>query len=111
MRSFNHVNAFNKNDTIVQMARCSFDAHVEEIIGALIIGATVIMLRPRGNLDFAYLTRVLGIKQITCMDSVPSVLQRFLTFVEEHNRQSAIKYLRCLLSGGAYSFERIISVL
>ena len=55
MHSLIHIDTFNKNDTIVQMARCSFDIHVQEILGTLMIGATLVMLHPRGNIDFEYL--------------------------------------------------------
>ena len=111
MRSASHIGAFNRNDTVVQMARCSFDIHVGDIIGTLMIGATVVMLRPGGTLDFAYLTTVLGMKQVTRMDSVPSLLQRLFQFVEEHNRQSAMAHLIRLVAAGVYSFERIVSLL
>ena len=111
MRSASHIGAFNRNDTVVQMARCSFDIHVEDIMGGLIVGATVVMLRPGGMLDFEYLTTVLGMKQVTRMDSVPSLLQRLFQFVEEHNRQSAMEYLIRLVAAGIYSFERNASLL
>ena len=49
MHSLIHIDTFTKNDTIVQMARCSFDVHVQDILGTLMIGATLIMLRPEGT--------------------------------------------------------------
>ena len=49
------------------MARCTFDIHVQEILGTLMIGATLVMLRPRGNIDFDYLYAVLEQKQISYM--------------------------------------------
>ena len=58
MHSLSYIDTFNKKDTIVQMARCSFDIHVQEIIGTLMVGATLVMLRPRGNIDFEYLSEV-----------------------------------------------------
>ena len=39
MHSLVHIDTFNKHDTVVQMARCSFDIHVQEILGTLMIGA------------------------------------------------------------------------
>ena len=33
MHSLININTFNKDDTAVQMARCSFDIHVQEILG------------------------------------------------------------------------------
>ncbi|CAF4254780.1 unnamed protein product, partial [Adineta steineri] len=33
MHSLVYINSFNKHDTVVQMTRCSFDIHVQEILG------------------------------------------------------------------------------
>jgi non-ribosomal peptide synthetase component F len=100
MHSLTDVNTFNKNDTVVQMSRCSFDIHVQEILGTLINGATLVMLHPRGTIDFEYLSEVLDRKQITCMHSVPSLLYHFFTYIHEHNNQQVIKSLRSLCSSG-----------
>ena len=94
------MDVLNKNDIIVQMVRCSFDTHVQDIMGALMVGATLVMLHPRGNLDFDYLSCVLGRKQVTCMTTVPSLLHRFFTFLKETNNSNAGKSLRSLCSGG-----------
>lgn len=87
------------------MARCSYDSHVEEILGSLVIGRMVIMLRPEGTLDLEYVMTTLETKQITCIESVPSLLQSLFTLIEERNRKNVIKYLRSLVAGGTYSFE------
>ncbi len=50
------MDIFNENHTILQMGRCSFDIHVQEILGTLMVGGTVVMLHPRGNIDFDYLS-------------------------------------------------------
>jgi non-ribosomal peptide synthetase component F len=100
MNSLTYNDAFNGRDTIVQMARCSFDIHVEDIIGTLMFGAALIMLHPRGNIDFEYLSAVLEKKQVTYINSVPSLFHSFFTFVEQYNRRDAVKYLRIVCSGG-----------
>jgi non-ribosomal peptide synthetase component F len=100
MHSLTDVDTFNKNDTVIQMSRCSFDIHVQEILGTLINGATLIMLRPRGTMDFEYLSGVLDAKQITYMHSVPSLLHHFFSYIQEHNNQKVIKWLRSLCSSG-----------
>ncbi len=82
------------------MSRCSFDIHVQEIFGALINGATLVMLHPRGTLDFEYLSEVLRGKQITYMHSVPSLLYHFFTYIKEHNNQQVTQHLRSLCSSG-----------
>jgi non-ribosomal peptide synthetase component F len=100
MHSLTDVNTFNKNDTVIQMSRCSFDIHVQEMWGTLINGATLVMLHPRGTMDFEYLSGVLERKQITYMHSVPSLLYQFFTYIQEHNNQQATQRLRSLCSSG-----------
>ena len=82
------------------MARCSFDIHVQEIFGILMNGATLVMLHPEGTLDFEYLFEVLNQKQITYMHSVPSLLYRFFTYIQQHHNPQDIKSLRSICSIG-----------
>ena len=56
MYSLIYIGTFNEKDTVIQMARCSFDTHVQDILGTLMIGATLIMLHPEGTIDFDYLS-------------------------------------------------------
>ncbi|CAF4142030.1 unnamed protein product, partial [Adineta steineri] len=100
IQSLVHVDIFNKNDTIIQMARCSFDLHVQEILGALIIGATVVMLHPRGNVDFEYLFTIMENKQITFLYSVPTLLALFFNFIKDNKTIDIMQYLRSLCTGG-----------
>jgi non-ribosomal peptide synthetase component F len=100
MHSWIYVNIFNKDDIVVQMARCSFDIHVQQVLGTLMSGATLVMLHPGGSIDFEYLTRVLGEKQITYMNTVPSLLYNLFIFVQKCDNRESIQYLRSLGSGG-----------
>jgi non-ribosomal peptide synthetase component F len=100
MHSLIYTDVFDENDTIIQMARCSFDIHVEDIIGTLLAGATLVMLHPKGNIDFEYLVSILKHKQISYMHTVPSLLLSFFTFLQETNNLNAIRYLRTLCSSG-----------
>lgn len=100
MHSLISMNRFNKNDTTVQMASCSFDVHLEDIFGTLMAGGTLVMLHPSGNMDFHYLSRILQQKQITYIHTVPSLLHSFFIFLQETNNLGAIKYLHTLCNGG-----------
>ena len=100
MQSLIHINSFNEDDTAVQMARCSFDIHVQEIFGILTIGASLVMLHPRGTIDFDYLTRILYKQQITYVHAVPSLLYHLFTFLEQHRIRHVLQYLRSLCSIG-----------
>ncbi|CAF0774841.1 unnamed protein product [Adineta steineri] len=82
------------------MARCSFDIHLFEIIGSLMVGAGLVMLHPGGTIDYDYLSLVLDIKQVSYMDGVPSAMYTFFSFVQLEEKKDACKYLRCLTGGG-----------
>ncbi len=94
------VGTFNEKHNVVQVVRCSFDIHVGDIIGTLITGATLIMIHPKGNLDFEYLADVLRNKQITYLQTVPTHLNSFFLFLRNTNNMSAIKLLQSLISSG-----------
>jgi acyl-coenzyme A synthetase/AMP-(fatty) acid ligase len=82
------------------MSQCTFDIHVQEVLATLMSGATLVMIRPRGNIDFDYLAIILREKQITYMHTVPTLLHKFLTFILKYNKREDIRYLRSLCSSG-----------
>ncbi|CAF4096054.1 unnamed protein product [Adineta steineri] len=100
MHSMVSIDAVNKNDIVIQIARCSFDVHVLDIVGTLMIGATLIMLRPDGILDLDYFTSVLKRKQATYIQAVPSLLRTFFTFLKETHRLTPETYFRSVCSSG-----------
>ena len=85
------------------MARCSFDLHVQEILGTLMIGTTVIMLHPQGNYDFEYLSMHIERKQITFLYTVPTLLQLLFNFIKDTKKAYVMQYLRSLCTGGRYT--------
>ena len=100
MRSLIQSDVINAKDTIVQIARCSFDVHVQDVIGTLTTGATLVMLHPGGIFDFEYLADVMKQKNITWITTVPTMLQNFFTFLELTNNLKAIRCLRSICSAG-----------
>jgi acyl-coenzyme A synthetase/AMP-(fatty) acid ligase len=82
------------------MSQCTFDIHVQEVLATLMSGATLVMIRPRGNIDFDYLAIILREKQITYMHTVPTLLHNFLTFILKYDKQEDVRYLRSLCSSG-----------
>ncbi|CAF0798682.1 unnamed protein product [Adineta steineri] len=93
-------NTLNKHDTVVQMAQCSFDLQLQEILGSLMIGVTVVLLHPKGTVDFDYLSHILYTKEVTYMQSVPSLLQSFFIFLEQCDKTNTIKHLRSICCAG-----------
>ncbi|CAF1459834.1 unnamed protein product, partial [Adineta steineri] len=111
MSSLVSIDAVNTNDTVVQIARCSFDVHVLDIIGTLIIGGTLIMLRPEGILDLEYFALVLKKKQITYIQAVPSLLRTFFTFLIETHQLIQAMHLRSVCSSGEPCTVDLIKLL
>ena len=102
IRSLTQVGTFSQRDIVLQMARCSFDIHVEDIIGTLIKGASLVMLRPHGLMDFQYLTDLIIKKSITYLNSVPSYLTSFCAYLETRFQDACWSPLRSLCCGGEY---------
>jgi non-ribosomal peptide synthetase component F len=94
------ADVFKQNDTVGQISRCTFDVHAQDIMGILIIGGTLIMVHPGGILDFVYLTSVFKTKQITYVQTVPSLLQSFFTFLIETSNSMDVTYLKSLCTSG-----------
>jgi len=65
-------------DRVLQKTPYSFDVSVWEFFWPLMYGATLVVARPRGHQDSAYLVKIISDQRITTMHFVPSMLQVFL---------------------------------
>ncbi|CAF1595305.1 unnamed protein product, partial [Adineta steineri] len=109
--SFGSVTTLKSDDLVVQIVRCTYDGHLRQIVGIFLIGATCVMLRPRGMTDFDYLADVLYNKQITHFSTVPVLLQTFFSFLIQYKRIYAVKYLRLLCSAGEALPSKLIDLV
>ena len=66
------------NDRVLQKTPFSFDVSVWEFFWPLMTGATLVMARPGGHRDPAYLVDLIAEQQITTLHFVPSMLNIFL---------------------------------
>jgi non-ribosomal peptide synthetase component F len=98
MFSLLHIGILSETDIVVQLAACTFDAHIQEILGSLIFSATVVMLQPQGNMDFVYVTQTLQDKQVTYMLNVPSYLDQLCNIIKNCNicSRASIRTLCCV---------------
>ncbi|CAF3980841.1 unnamed protein product, partial [Adineta steineri] len=111
MDSFVSVSALKKDDITIQMARSTFDVHLQEIVGVLSIGATLVMLHPKGIMDFDYLVNVIIEKNITYFASVPTLINNFFTFLQQQNHHNVAQYLRSVCSGGEPCSIKLINLM
>ncbi|MBV9124651.1 MAG: amino acid adenylation domain-containing protein, partial [Planctomycetes bacterium] len=81
-------------DVVLQKTPFSFDVSVWEFFWPLLSGATLVVARPGGHQDSAYLVRLIAAEHITVLHFVPSMLQVFL---EEKGLEActALRHVMC----------------
>ncbi|GLQ87914.1 non-ribosomal peptide synthetase [Dyella flagellata] len=83
-------------DAVVQKTPYSFDVSVWELFWPLMVGARLVIARPEGHKDPAYLVELLTRGMVTTVHFVPSMLRMFL--LEENC--TACRTLRTLICSG-----------
>ncbi|MEU4091796.1 non-ribosomal peptide synthase/polyketide synthase [Streptomyces sp. NPDC026673] len=88
------------DDRVLQKTPSSFDVSVWEFFWPLWEGAAVVLARPDGHRDPAYLAGLVRDQRITTMHFVPSMLEAFLSTPEVTTDASWAASLRRVLSSG-----------
>jgi amino acid adenylation domain-containing protein len=68
----------DESDTLVQKTPFAFDVSVWELFWPLMVGARLVIARPRGHKDTTYLAGLLTGRMVTLVHFVPSMLRMFL---------------------------------
>jgi amino acid adenylation domain-containing protein len=92
----------NASDRVIQKTPYSFDVSVWEFFWPLLYGATLVVARPGGHRDSAYLVQTIVDNGITTIHFVPSMLQIFL---EDRNVGKCKSLKRVICSGEALPYE------
>ncbi len=90
------------SDRVLQKTPFSFDVSVWEFFWPLMTGATLVVARPGGHRDTAYLARLIAKEQITTLHFVPSMLQ---IFIDEPLISGCESLRRVICSGEALPVE------
>jgi amino acid adenylation domain-containing protein len=85
-------------DRVLQKTPFSFDVSVWELFWPLIVGARLVVARPGGHQDPAYLVETIRREEITTLHFVPSMLQ---VFVEQPGVERCASLRRVMASGEA----------
>ncbi|HEV7515615.1 MAG TPA: AMP-binding protein, partial [Thermoanaerobaculia bacterium] len=85
-------------DAVLQKTPLSFDVSVWEVFWPLLTGARLVLARPEGHKDGAYLVRLIRDEAVTTLHFVPSMLRLFL---EEPEVESCRSIRRVIASGEA----------
>jgi len=94
--------ALGVDDAVLQKTPFSFDVSVWEFFWPLMTGARLVIARPEGHRDSAYLVRLIGERAITTLHFVPSMLRAFL---EEQGLEACRSLKRVICSGEALPHE------
>ncbi|WP_344525573.1 amino acid adenylation domain-containing protein, partial [Streptomyces rectiviolaceus] len=81
------------SDRVLQKTPFSFDVSVWEFFWPLMTGAALVMARPDGHRDSAYLADTIATERITTIHFVPSMLQLFLS--EPPGRSAGLRRVFC----------------
>jgi amino acid adenylation domain-containing protein len=90
------------DDRVLQKTPFSFDVSVWEFFWPLMTGARLVIARPEGHRDSAYLARLIRESRITTLHFVPSMLRVFL---EEAGLDGCRSLKRVICSGEALPHE------
>jgi amino acid adenylation domain-containing protein len=90
------------DDVVLQKTPYSFDVSVWEFFWPLITGARLVVARPGGHRDSAYLAELVAAQGVTTIHFVPSMLQ---AFVEEPGLDACHTLRRVIASGEALPFD------
>jgi amino acid adenylation domain-containing protein len=90
------------DDRILQKTPFSFDVSVWEFFWPLLAGARLVIARPEGHRDSAYLVELIGQSRITTLHFVPSMLRVFL---EQEGVEACSSLKRVICSGEALPHE------
>ncbi len=89
-------------DRVMQKTPFTFDVSVWEFFWPLLNGARLVIARPGGHQDAAYLVKLIREQQITTVHFVPSMLQ---LFVEQAGVESCRSLRNVICSGEALRYE------
>ena len=94
-------------DTVVQKTPVSFDVSVWEFFWPLMTGARLVLARPGGHQDPAYLADLIVRERVSVAHFVPAMLRAFLASpdVREHAMALGATLRHVICSGEALSFD------
>ena len=96
-----HEKYMLSNDITLQISRDTFDVHLQEILGSVLVGGTCVLLRSNSGaqLNIAYLIQTMSQHQITSITVVPSLASALVDYLTRF-KQRFSPMLRIVISTG-----------
>ncbi len=94
----------DSSDRVLQKTPASFDVSVWELFWPLLTGACLVVAKPGGHQDGAYLVDLIRRERVTTLHFVPSMLQ---VFVEQQGVEECTSLKRVICSGEALPMDLV----
>ncbi|CAF1354197.1 unnamed protein product [Adineta steineri] len=94
--SCNRSNIMQQTDVVLHHTSVTFNVHLSEIAGALIMGGQVVLLHPNGDLNMKLFSQTIHRQQVTILNIVSSSLTILTNYIRITNNNEYLKTLRCI---------------
>ncbi|CAF1063333.1 unnamed protein product [Adineta steineri] len=94
------LSVYTSQDQVLQVAACSWILHISEIILPLVVGGTLVLLRPNGHLDMDYFSETLMQQQVTTITIGPGIIRALTNYFETTQRLVTLKFVRNVITTG-----------
>ncbi|CAF1525664.1 unnamed protein product, partial [Adineta steineri] len=91
-----NVGVYTARDHVLQVATCSWIPHIVEFSLPLVVGGTLVLLRPGGHLDVAYFSQTLMHQQITTLIIGPAIIRALTNYIENTQQTKTFDTVRHL---------------
>jgi non-ribosomal peptide synthetase component F len=106
-----YSNLFCSVKSLIQWSAVAFDVHISDFMQCWMYGSTLYMLRPDGNVDFQYLTKMAKTYGIGSIQMVPSLARAWLQYLVDSNDCVTLRSLDCLcFIGEALSSQLLLDL-
>lgn len=94
------IGLYSIHDHVLQVASCSWILHLVEISLSIVLGGTLVLLRPSGHLDIAYFARSLVKHQITTLTLGAGLIRAVTNYLETSQEVNIFQSVRNLCTTG-----------
>ena len=106
-----YSNLFCSVKSLIQWSAVAFDVHISDFMQCWMYGSTLHMLRPDGNVDVQYLTKMAKTYGIGSIQMVPSLARAWLQYLVDSNDCVTLRSLDCLcFIGEALSSQLLLDL-
>ncbi|CAF1331148.1 unnamed protein product [Adineta steineri] len=103
------TNILQNNDVVIQTTGCSWDIHIKEVVGTLLVGAQLVI--PKSSIEMDYLTKLIQNRSITYIHTVPTFTNTLCEYLEKNMQFDRIKTIRSFCSIGEAMEPKTIAKL